>query len=1249
MAKDIKIKLRIDDKGAVSVLDKIDKEVINLGKSVNKVSKGLSFKSIFSQLTSLSFSISNIASAFNTVTGIFKNTVGQWIELANIQEAAVTKVEQAITSTGKAAGFTGSELEKIAQGLQEITTFGDEQILNEVTAQLLTFTNVAGEQFKRTQKAALDVATVLGGDLQSVTIQLGKALNDPVANLGALSRSGIQFSKDQKTLIKSLTETNQLAEAQNIILKELEKQYGGQAEALAQTSGGALKQFQNVFGDLKEELGATFLPLLVDIVEKLKGFVIDIRDFMEDNKKEISDFVQIVLDVFTIAIEVIGNAVGIIIDFGKTVTDVVDFIVEGYNELIGSQSAEIRKQREANQTAREAVEELRKLKQNIINLTNEYINLAEETENTEENTKRLNQIYNTLKAQYPGIISGSESFGEALDKVKKVSAQAGTEIESLNEKQLKLKKLEFEIDIKEAQENIKDILDDTDKLKNELFKELSNREIRLGQTNEAENNIIKLTNKWKTAFREVVKDSESSSDDIKNIQKDLQNELINLRIEILEGEKEGENVQNLKNQYEELNNVLETSKELLDFKVEIETSINDIENLKNATDIGTIKPEIDIDSIKEGNKELTAEEQNRLKAKEKLEEQYRIEAIQNDLEKDLEKLNKEYEQEIQAAEALGADKENIDIVFQNKRLELLSGFYKKEITEFNKSLIDKEFEYENYINKINELQEQIKIKGLGVDSEEFKQLEQLKEEALRISLEKQLKLEKDYFEAVKFEDIEYYNFKLEQDQKALELEKESNEKSLRLQLEKGLIDQGIYEERMKVLKSFYNEANLLTEQQLAKDFIQTVKLEFEQTGQDNEKFQVYLEEQINLLNLTEEQKAEILKQSKQEQENIIEETGTGLAGILDRTFGKGTTKILSDIFGQATGLLSGVFDLQLSKTRDHYNKLLQTTADYYNNEIGIVDEFLSNLREQYDTQEEIETEKFELNLETLNERMEQELAVFGLTEQQKLDIENKYRKLKEAEEVKNQKAKEKRDKERDKKEAKALKDKQLLEKKAADEKIRIQKEAEKKELEIKRNQQKVRIAEALQNTYSAAIKAFESVGNPVLGAILAAIATAFGLGQVALIRAQGFATGGYTGNKGVSQVAGVVHGGEVVFEKSIVDKNLDSLMGLRAILQKGERLDNILKTPKVNTIPRYSLQSGGLAASPEQASVVVSTSSAGIEALLVQTNERLNKIESALSAETLIELDRADIDDEIAYLYDRLLTEKNARLIRKLG
>ena len=214
-----------------------------------------------------------------------------------VQAKAIAQVEAGLKSTGNAVGFTSKQLQKMASDLQSNTLFGDEQILKDATAQLLTFTNISGDQFARTQQAALDLATRLDGDLKGASIQLGKALNDPVANLSALSRSGIQFSDDQKAVIKSLAETGRLAEAQTLILDELNKQYGGSAEAAAKADGG-FTQLANAFGDLQEEIGRTLVPILTPLVNKLREMVETFQGASDGTKK------------FVVVVGLIAGAVG---------------------------------------------------------------------------------------------------------------------------------------------------------------------------------------------------------------------------------------------------------------------------------------------------------------------------------------------------------------------------------------------------------------------------------------------------------------------------------------------------------------------------------------------------------------------------------------------------------------------------------------------------------------------------------------------------------------------------------------------------------------------------------------------------------------------------------------------------------------------------------------------------------------------------------------------------------------------------
>jgi hypothetical protein len=200
----------------------------------------------------------------------FKKIATASLQAYDVQAKAETKVQQAIKSTQGVASRTLEQLKQQAKDLQKTTLFGDEEILKGATATLLTFTKISGEQFDEAQKVVLDLSTAMGTDLQSASLQVGKALNDPILGVTALARSGIQFTQQQKDVIKSLAETGKVAEAQKLILEELNTQFGGQAEAAAKVGLGFWKQIQNQIGDASEELGKYMLNFFGLIKEQKK-------------------------------------------------------------------------------------------------------------------------------------------------------------------------------------------------------------------------------------------------------------------------------------------------------------------------------------------------------------------------------------------------------------------------------------------------------------------------------------------------------------------------------------------------------------------------------------------------------------------------------------------------------------------------------------------------------------------------------------------------------------------------------------------------------------------------------------------------------------------------------------------------------------------------------------------------------------------------------------------------------------------
>jgi phage-related minor tail protein len=108
--------------------------------------------------------------------------------------------------------------------------------------------------FDRATKAAIDLAAAGFGSVETNAIQLGKALEDPIKGLAALGKSGVTFTAEQKELIKTLVETGDVASAQEIILKAVEMQVGGTAEATANASD----KMKVAWSQLQEQLGQNF-------------------------------------------------------------------------------------------------------------------------------------------------------------------------------------------------------------------------------------------------------------------------------------------------------------------------------------------------------------------------------------------------------------------------------------------------------------------------------------------------------------------------------------------------------------------------------------------------------------------------------------------------------------------------------------------------------------------------------------------------------------------------------------------------------------------------------------------------------------------------------------------------------------------------------------------------------------------------------------------------------------------------------
>lgn len=246
-----------------SQLDKATKDIDTFGNKAGKAFNGLATAG-----RKLALGLAGV--------GVAAVAVGK--ELYEAGERAATSNAR-IDEITESMGLFGEKTQEVTGRLKALAdetarkTGIDQNQIKQAQATLLTFEQLAwsandvGGNFDRATQAAIDLAAAGFGSAESNAVQLGKALNDPIKGLSALTRSGVTFSEAEKEVIETLVESGNTYKAQQMILEAIEKQVGGTAEATANSSD----QMRVAFSQLQERVGLALLP----VFNQFATFMID--------------------------------------------------------------------------------------------------------------------------------------------------------------------------------------------------------------------------------------------------------------------------------------------------------------------------------------------------------------------------------------------------------------------------------------------------------------------------------------------------------------------------------------------------------------------------------------------------------------------------------------------------------------------------------------------------------------------------------------------------------------------------------------------------------------------------------------------------------------------------------------------------------------------------------------------------------------------------------------------------------------
>lgn len=217
---------------------------------------------------------------------------------------------------GAATNNTVKRMADYAKKVAFATGIDDEQVKT-VQRKLLMFKSIRktademGGAFDRATDAAIDLAAVGIGDLETNAVKLGRMLENPLKNLDAMNRAGVVFTDTEKKKITELVKSGKLLQAQDLILESIENRVGG----LAEESATPFEKMMQLFADMGDTIGEEMLPDLeamndeiakwlgseqgkqdlrdtVDAFVTIAGALKEAANFARDTKKFLDDITK---------------------------------------------------------------------------------------------------------------------------------------------------------------------------------------------------------------------------------------------------------------------------------------------------------------------------------------------------------------------------------------------------------------------------------------------------------------------------------------------------------------------------------------------------------------------------------------------------------------------------------------------------------------------------------------------------------------------------------------------------------------------------------------------------------------------------------------------------------------------------------------------------------------------------------------------------------------------------------------------
>lgn len=247
--------------------------------------------------------------------------VMEGVASANAEENAMQKLATSMALAGNYSADAAKELNAFASKIEDTTGIADDLVISNM-AVLSSLTKLDSQGLQQAQRAAVDLSSALGIDLDSATRMVAKGIE---GNVAAFQKYGI-------TIQQGRNETENFAN----VVGALSDRFGGAANGNLKTFDGQVLNLKNSFGNFVEVIGRVITnnEALRTVIEGVSNIFVQLKGYAEDNADALSQGLTTAINGTIIGFKILLEVTGFVWNSFKLLYEGIAVVTQGMVDLI---------------------------------------------------------------------------------------------------------------------------------------------------------------------------------------------------------------------------------------------------------------------------------------------------------------------------------------------------------------------------------------------------------------------------------------------------------------------------------------------------------------------------------------------------------------------------------------------------------------------------------------------------------------------------------------------------------------------------------------------------------------------------------------------------------------------------------------------------------------------------------------------------------------------------------------------------